>query len=740
MEEKGTIENNLFNLHLNQNFQNQNSNNMNKFEAYLDGLEGVVDNEPQNNKYEAIKFHKLNEYPYFLIGKVISKFEFDGQNQHLKGVGILVGPDVVLTVAHNLCHMKSKGNICKAKQVYFEPAANGKFNLFEKVKFKNYYVPENYSNALNENDEDAQLFNDWGLIFLSQPIGDSITKFFDIKNCKYIEVIDGLYSFFTRNEMTNLANFINLKKALKISIVGYSKNKINDIKNQYSKNTNNINTKNRAERNNLINENNIEDADKNININININTKENNIATEGIFKTYNNSKVLRNKHLENMGNGLDYILFNNEELNRDFNDNDDENLIMTESKGSLKMEHNEFDNYLRKNFNIFNNNIKNITNSANNSKYEDLADNPRESAFSPVKDNYETDDYLNSKFLSENKHTNIKNEENQENINNDNLKSLKYPISTYKGQSGSPIFLRVKKNDNNPKNKYIYVFIGLHSRRGPILNDKILDQDDSNKIIENNLISETESNIVAQYPAPILNVKKFINLNNEKGSNNQLIPNQKYDELEYNNLIMKNGICNYNVALNILGDISKHIINIIIKNKDKVVTEKPKINSEFILVKLYTKENLAVKGLFKSQLNFQVLFQVASDFLKLPIEYIRFRPYSNQYSKNYLNYNHDKEKILMKMIENDENTELEFVMNINKFTYSRFISENIFNKFTENHDLDKVKLDFKKYSKHLFDTIFSELKGFDPNSSFYGKFFKLIRDNLFKKIGIENQP
>ena len=115
----------------------------NSFGDYLDGLEGVVDNEPQNNKYEGIKFHKLNEYPYFLIGKVISKFEFDGQNQTLKGVGILVGPDVVLTVAHNLCHMKSQGNIYKAKQVYFEPAANGKFNLFEKVKFRSYHVPEN---------------------------------------------------------------------------------------------------------------------------------------------------------------------------------------------------------------------------------------------------------------------------------------------------------------------------------------------------------------------------------------------------------------------------------------------------------------------------------------------------------------------------------------------------------------------------------------------------------------------
>jgi len=123
----------------------------------------------------------------------------------------------------------------------------------------------------------------------------------------------------------------------------------------------------------------------------------------------------------------------------------------------------------------------------------------------------------------------------------------------------------------------------------------------------------------------------------------------------------------------------------------------------------------------------------------LPIEFIRFKQCTDQYSKNYLTYNHDKEKFLYKLIENEEeNSELVFSININKNTYSKFIAENIYNKFAENYNIDKVKLDFKKYSKHLFDTIFTELKGYDPNTSFYGKFFKLIRDYLLKKIGIDN--
>ena len=136
------------------------------------------------------------------------------------------------------------------------------------------------------------------------------------------------------------------------------------------------------------------------------------------------------------------------------------------------------------------------------------------------------------------------------------------------------------------------------------------------------------------------------------------------------------------------------------------------------------------------QLNLQVLFEVASDFLQIPKEFLRFRSCFDYCSKNYLNFNHDKEKILKKILENDDDKELNFLISINKITYSKFLSENIFNKFCENHDIEKVRLDFKKYSKYLFDDIFSELKRFDSNTSFYGKLFKLIRDNLLKTIEI----
>lgn len=757
----------------------------NRFEDYLDGLEGVVDNEPQNNKYEGIKFHKLNEYPYFLIGKVISKFEFDGQNQTLKGVGILVGPDVVLTVAHNLCHMKSQGNIYKAKQVYFEPAANGKFNLFEKVKFRSYHIPDNYLTALNDNNENAQLFNDWGLIFLSQPVGDYISKYLDIKNCKYLDVKNGLYSFFSKNEAisSELFNYLDdeidenaknkIKKKVKISIVGYSKNKINNIKNNNKSGLNpgpipacSNNNENAEERD-----------DKNININININTKQKTqFSTEGLFKTTANNKLRRNEQLENLGNGVDYILFNNEDLNRDFNENDDENLIMTESKGTLKMELDEIDNYFRLNCGNIMSNKNNICisksgldSSSSENKNEENSTNKNPAAVTGFEEssinNINNIPCTESSLSPENNYKEFDHKISQKisnSLNSNELKSLKYAINTYKGQSGSPIFLRIKKNDNSNNNnnnsKYLYIFIGLHSRRGPMVNEQITEAVENINLNSNKNISTVNANTENAFVYNNLDVGEktenaFDSSNfNPKGQHlfpgilkpKQLLAENKSnmlslksEENEYNNLIQKNGICNYNVALNILGNTSQNIKDIIVKNKDDSIKEKS-LNSHYVLVKLYQKEEMTpLKGLFKNQISLEILFQVASDYMKLPIEFVRFRPCADQFTKNFLTYNHDKEKCLDKILENEEN-ELELFMNINKNTYSKFVATNIYDKICENYNIDKIKADFKKYSKHVFDHIFNELKGFDPNTSFYGKFFKLVRDCLIKKIGFEN--
>jgi len=143
----------------------------------FDDLEGIIGNEPVKNKYETVKFHKLNIFPYFLIGKVQSKFEINGNERYLNGVGILIGPDILLTVAHNLIAAHDN-EIIEAKRIYFFPAANGDFSAFESVKSVRTYVPDDYINAIKDNDRVNQINNDWGLVYLSSNIGLDITTLF----------------------------------------------------------------------------------------------------------------------------------------------------------------------------------------------------------------------------------------------------------------------------------------------------------------------------------------------------------------------------------------------------------------------------------------------------------------------------------------------------------------------------------------------------------------------------------
>ena len=78
----------------------------------------------------------------------------------------LIGPKIILTVAHNLCHLNHNGKILHTKKVVFFSCSNGDFNLFDPVKSLKSFVPENYVEALIKEDKDNELLNDWGLIYL----------------------------------------------------------------------------------------------------------------------------------------------------------------------------------------------------------------------------------------------------------------------------------------------------------------------------------------------------------------------------------------------------------------------------------------------------------------------------------------------------------------------------------------------------------------------------------------------
>ena len=61
------------------------------------------------------------QYPYSAIGMLAMRFKDQNKNQDYFGTGFLVGPNIVLTCAHN-CYSVFHG---KAREITFYPALNG---------------------------------------------------------------------------------------------------------------------------------------------------------------------------------------------------------------------------------------------------------------------------------------------------------------------------------------------------------------------------------------------------------------------------------------------------------------------------------------------------------------------------------------------------------------------------------------------------------------------------------------
>jgi len=607
-----------------------------EFRERFDDLEGIIGNEPPKNKYETVKFHKLNIFPYFLIGKVQSKFEINGHDKYLNGVGILIGPDILLTVAHNIVTMVDN-EVLESKRIYFFPAANGDFTTFDNVKSIKTYVNEEYIEALKNNDRLAQINNDWGLVYLSSAVGLEISTLFGINETYsyYLKVNDDrLYSYFTYNDSLDMQKLQSISE--KISIVGYT-----ECKNQYKDNAMYRFRKNftTTERNENYNE-------ENININIKITNDNNVVATEGLISNSrfnpNQSKNLQTKNME--FNGSDYIIFGNDQYNKDSKHSEAEKLVMSESKGNL-----------------------------------------------------------------------IPNEE----------KFIKYNITTYKGQSGSPIFLRVKKltgkdiftdkDQTERKHVYIYHFIGLHSRRGP-----------SNEELGQKGFLETESG----------DINDLVRIDNKVSDTKVTTCNSNSSD----ELVKIHGMCDYNIALSIIGNCSKKISTAVKElnlQNSYPNTLTPKLNSNFILVKFLMNDEEKLTGLFKKTTTLEIIFTIGSKILNIPKEYVLIRDISNQDLSDVIqNYNYDNNKLIGDSMDSNNYFVIYDVM-LNFKKYGEKLANKIFDKFMENYDLelDQIKKDFeRKYSKKMFQAIFSEISSFEGMYPTYGKLFKKIRKTVLKKI------
>lgn len=187
---------------------------------------------------------------------------------------------------------------------------------------------------------------------------------------------------------------------------------------------------------------------------------------------------------------------------------------------------------------------------------------------------------------------------------------LNYMITTYKGQSGSPLFIRIKNQRliemnredliNCQNNKYSFIFIGLHSRSPeyfePINKTKYQNflsknnLSNSNSILSENLSKEYDNqnkqktiNININLNEEIRDLNININLNSliekhgAKIINNQLdssaFSNNKINEFIFKKdmlikeFLKKNNYCSYNVGLKIDKEIFKNIKKLISKSR-----------------------------------------------------------------------------------------------------------------------------------------------------------------------------
>ena len=404
-------------------------NKKNKEEEENLSFEGIISKEPLSNQYEIIPYSSLDLFPNCLVGRIITKFLIGKTTKYQYGVAILIGPRIVLTVAHNLLI-----DGIKADKIFFCPISNGNFSLCDNIISDKFYIPNEFIYYGNINEKKEQLLYDWGLIFFNWDVGDyiinSVNGYYKDYN-GYLKENSCLYQFFL-NELNNNDNYDNENISKNILIIlGYTSydealkfnenNIINSNKNSFLRTKSHL----MIHQSNKLLYNKIENSSINkqiqgkifaelideinpldnqfLNLNIENEIKENNINSlslneetkkENEYDTYVITKLFRKSFQKNKNylfyetnyNIIPYILFDEIEKIKDiYNDNPDKDLVMTHSKGKVLS------------------------------------------------------------IISENKN----------NI-------IKYRITTYKGQSGSPIFLKDIKNNQ-------LRFLGLHSRRGPVI-------------------------------------------------------------------------------------------------------------------------------------------------------------------------------------------------------------------------------------------------------------------------------
>ena len=458
--------------------------------------EAILSNEPFDISYTVISPSKISLFPFVLLGQIKTYFNSPKTSE---GVGILIGDDIVLASAHNIY----PGSNNKIVKIEFIPLINGAIKLLKPIKCRKYIMLQKFQELKNKQNNTNSFDNeilryDFVVCFLEGKLGREIIDMFHLENDKHFQFWrfdKRIFRFFLKkNEIIDkiLKKFEKGDINEKISMISYIKVKSEFIKDQnfrYRKsiirliqNSNNNMSFSPSKQGSFIipseiTQNSIRLSSCSMNSNnIVLNNYENNCTDifYPLCNTYNAKNGSNNRFIENQ------VFFD-----------DSQNIVLCEGKGAL-----------------FNNNIC----------YQKKIDLSFSRNLSITRETKSTRD-----TLSPTVNTSIRLSTEPLPTPTKNPYELDYLISTYVGQSGSPIFLRKRDND--------YYLIGLHSRSSKLMpieskaNNYITKSGYSNYNIGLTLNKDVHNDIIT-----MINMDKCNKYHNIKhDSSNHLIIDFKYN-------------------------------------------------------------------------------------------------------------------------------------------------------------------------------------------------------------------
>ena len=582
--------------------------------------EAILENEPIDNSYNIISPNYFCKFPYIFLGRLKQTFiSPKTKNKSTSiGIGILIGDDIVLTTAHNLY----LGKDYEILKIEFIPLINGNIELIKPIICKKYVIPKKFEELKNKNiiNHNEILQYDYGICFLNSFLGREIIKMFELEN-------DEQFKFF--NNYRFFKFFIEQIDFTTKLISSFDNGKI-DIKIS------------------MISYIKIEDQ----------------YLNDPYFKYSYPFKKLKTSF--NKNNSLRYNNISSNEIctTRESTLNGEKNKeISTSFRFSCLNQNNLLDDsyYILKEKQILN---------SNEEKKEDYS-------FININSNFVLCEGKGKGFKKYNKSIN-------KNQKNENIKKIEYEldylISTYCGQSGSPIFARIK--NKNYKNKhYDYILIGIHSRSSPQIEP------------------------ISYYRNSISYLKKSI--------------------------ISSSGFSQYNIGL----FINTTIHNDIIKISDETPLESYKHKkiehlNNHIIIKFLFQYEIIFMALFPKIFPLHLIFSILSNkYFAVPEDYI-FIEFNN------ILYSYNEIKCSNKLIENiikDDDYKIIFNIHFNYGQIIRLTSMKIIDKINEVSGFNS--LNKKKKLAGIVWNIHSELKCvYYKNKFLYSLLYNEIQKEVMKNF------